>query len=247
MSFQDLVPSNTKRYRYEGHRQCLEVLEQEAERWEREEVLLGCEYNPYFIMDVDEASFLESFVNSGDKLLMLSWEIYDHLYQSALLKMESSAHAVAAGAFNTIFSAWARRVVDPLLSSTGTRTVRGQTRTKKADISWSPTEMPNGRSHKWPTFVGEVAWSERRTKLEADIKFWMNDPDSSRWKRNDYKPPSPDQKIEIVYNPRPGCPRVKGQLDIKFSDVCLRDKQEEESDFFLTATDMEELSRHIWA
>ncbi|CAG8057781.1 unnamed protein product [Penicillium salamii] len=124
--------------------------------------------------------------------------------------------------------------------------------------------MPNGRSHKWPTFVGEVAWSERRTKLEADIKFWMNDPDSSvnaaitrsvlrdkivveRWKRNDYKPPSPDQKIEIVHNPRPGCPRVKGQLDIKFSDVCLRDKQEEESDFVLTATDMEELSRHIWA
>lgn len=86
-------------------------------------------------MEVDESSFRESSVNSGDKLPMLSWEIYDHLSQSALLEMKSSAHVVAAGAINTIFSAWAKMVIDPLLSPTGTKSVRGQTRTKKADIS----------------------------------------------------------------------------------------------------------------
>jgi hypothetical protein len=214
-------------------------------------------------MDIDECSFLECFVNSGDKLLMLSWEIYDHVSQSALLKMESSAHAVAAGAFNTIFSAWVRRVVDPLLSPTSARTVRGQSRTKKADISWSPDEVPNGRSHKWPTFVGEVAWSERRTKLQEDIKFWLDDPDSAvnaaitisvlrgrimveSWERAYDKPPSPNQKIEVVRNPRPGSPRVNGQLEIQFSDVFLRDKRDGESNFLLTATDMDELASHIW-
>ncbi|KAJ5598343.1 hypothetical protein N7537_008427 [Penicillium hordei] len=177
--------------------------------------------------------------------------------------MESSAHAVAAGAFNTIFSAWVRRVVDPLLSPTSARTVRGQSRTKKADISWSPDEVPNGRSHKWPTFVGEVAWSERRTKLQEDIKFWLDDPDSAvnaaitisvlrgrimveSWERAYDKPPSPNQKIEVVRNPRPGSPRVNGQLEIQFSDVFLRDKRDGESNFLLTAADMDELASHIW-
>jgi hypothetical protein len=150
-------------------------MDQECERLEREEGALGCAYNPYFIMDIDERSFLECFVNSGEKLLTLSWEIYDHVPQSALLNMESTTHAVAAGAFHTIFSAWARRVDDPL-SPTGTSPVRGQTQTKKADISWRPQEMPNGRSN-WPTFVGEVAWSECRTKFQEDMKFWLDDPD----------------------------------------------------------------------
>ncbi|KAJ5361925.1 hypothetical protein N7541_002769 [Penicillium brevicompactum] len=264
MPFQDFLPSTHRRYKYEGYRQCLEVFEQESDRWQREEVSLGCAYNPYFVMDIDERSFLECFVNSGDKLLMLSWEIYDHTSQSALLKMESSTHAVAAGAFDTIFSAWARGVNDPSLSPTSTRTVRGQTRTKKADISWCPREMPNGRSNKWPTFVGEVAWSERRTKLHEDVKFWMDDPDSSvnavltisvlrdkimveSWKRGHNTPPSPDQKIEIARQPRSGCPQVNGQLEIKFSDVFLREKREHESDFVLTAADMKELAGHIWA
>lgn len=264
MPFQDILPSTTRRYRYEGPRQCLEVLEQESERWEREEVALGCAYSPYFIMDIDEHSFLECFVNSEDKLLRLSWELYDHVSQSALLKMESSAHAVAIGAFNTIFSAWARPVVHPLLSSMCTRTVRGQTRTKKADISWCPTEKPSGQSHKWPTFVGEVAWSERRSKLEADMKFWLDDPDSSvtaaitisvlrgkivveSWERGHNKPPSPKQKIEIIRTPRLGHAQVNGQLEIRFSDVFLREKREGESDFILTPADMDELASHIWA
>ncbi|CAG7949415.1 unnamed protein product [Penicillium nalgiovense] len=263
MSLQDVLPPTTRRYRYEGYHQCLRVLEQEPERLEREEVPLGCAYNPYSIMDIDECSFLKCFVNSGDKLLMPSWESYDHITQSALLKMESSAHAVAAGAFNTIFSAWARRVVDPLLSPTSTRTVRGQARTKKADISWSPREMSNGRLHKWPTFVGEVAWSERRTKLQDDIRLWLDDPDSAvnaaitisvlrekimveSWKRGYDKAPSPNQKIEIFRNLLPGHPRVNGQLEIQFSDVFLRNKRDGERNFLLTASDMEELASHIW-
>ncbi|CAG7953419.1 unnamed protein product [Penicillium salamii] len=104
---------------------------------------------------------------------------------------------------------------------------RGQTRTKKADISWIPTKMPNGRSRKWPTLVGEVTCSERHTKLKEEIEFWINKSDSSvnapitisvlrdkimveSWKGNDNMPPSPNQKIKIVRNPHPGCPRVNG-------------------------------------
>jgi hypothetical protein len=238
-------------------------LEQESERLEREEVALGCAYNPYFVMEIDECSFHECFVNSGERLLTLSWEIYDHVSHSALLKMQSSPHAVAIGTFETIFSAWARRVTDPYLLPTASANVRGQTWNKQPDISWRPMEMPHGRSHKWPTFVVEVAYSERRSKLQRDMNFWLGEPESSvnaaitisvlrnkimveSWERG-HDNPSPKQKIEILREPLPGCPRVKGHLEIQFSDVCLRDKRDGESNFLLTATDMEELACHIWA
>ncbi|CAI7586354.1 unnamed protein product [Penicillium bialowiezense] len=132
------------------------------------------------------------------------------------MELESSAHAVAGAAFNTIFSAWARGVVDPLLSAVttlnlpdiqkifgltqvvgdefgfvaplplpqnlnhiNTRTVRGKTRTKRADISWWLAEAPNGRSNKWPIFVGEAASSECRTKLQEDVDSWTDDSENS--------------------------------------------------------------------
>ncbi|KAJ5378671.1 hypothetical protein N7509_011790 [Penicillium cosmopolitanum] len=265
ISFHDFLPSTTPRYRYKGYRESLRLFEEEHDKLQHEEDPLGCAYNPYFIMDIDERSFLEYFVNSEDKLLTLSWEIYDHVYQSALFKMESSEHATAAGAFNTIFSTWARSVTKPFLSNTGTRTVRGVTCTKKADISWTPAEVPSGRSHKWPTFVGEIAWSEPRSKLKADIKFWLEDPESSvnvaitisvlrgrilieRWEVSDNKSPSPTQKIEIIRNPKPGCPQVSGQFEIEFSDVFLREPKPKtrERNFILTIADMHELAAHVW-
>ncbi|KAJ5787135.1 hypothetical protein N7457_002125 [Penicillium paradoxum] len=263
MSFRDLLPLTTRRYRYERYDQCLEILNQECDRLEREEDALGCTYSPYFIMDIDERSFRECFVNSEDNLLTLSWDIYDHVFQSALLRMQSRPHAVAVGTFNNIFSAWARRVAEPHLLSINASNVRGQTRSKQSDISWSPRDMPNGRSHKWPTLVGEVAWSEPRTKLQKDIEFWLDDPNSDvnvaitisilrrkiiveSWERRHNKPPAPSQRIEILRNPRPGRPRVNGQLEINFSAVFLRPKRAGESDFVLTATDMDELAADIW-
>ncbi|KAJ5263507.1 hypothetical protein N7478_011112 [Penicillium angulare] len=101
-------------------------------------------------MDIDEGPFQECFVNSKDKLLALSWEICDHVAQSALFKMETAAHAVAARTFDTFFSAWARKIHDPLFSLTGKTTFRSQTRSKKADISWTlkgyrRADLKNGR------------------------------------------------------------------------------------------------------
>ncbi|KAJ5689016.1 hypothetical protein N7462_003408 [Penicillium macrosclerotiorum] len=179
--------------------------------------------------------------------------------------MESPAHAVAAGAFNTIFTAWARGVIDPMLSNTSTRTVRGISRTKKADISWTPSEMPSGRSHKWPTFVGEVAWSEHRSKLIEDMRFWLEEPKSSvnvaitisvlrgrilieRWEFSDNPRLSPTQTIEIARNPQLGRPQVNGQLEVKFSDVFVREPRAEarEQNFVMTEADMHELANHIW-
>ncbi|KAJ5256589.1 hypothetical protein N7478_012693 [Penicillium angulare] len=265
MSFQDFLPSDTPKYRYKSYDECLQLFEEKYDELKCEEDPLGQAYNPYFIMDVDECSFLDCFVYSGERLLTLSWEIYDHVSQSTLLRMESSQHAVAIGAFTTIFSAWAR-TVPPEVENTSTRTVRGATRTKRADISWAPKNMPRGLSHKWPTFVGEVAWSEPRSKLIADMKFWLNDPGScvnaaitisvlrgriliEKWETSGNQTPSPSQALEICRNPKHGFPQVSGNLSINFADVFLRnpDPEKGEEDFILTETDMHEMADQVWS
>ncbi|KAJ5596841.1 hypothetical protein N7450_003299 [Penicillium hetheringtonii] len=265
MSFEDFLPSATPRYRYKDYRECVRLLEKEYDKLDHEEDPLESAYNPYCIIEIDERSFLECFVNSGDNSLTLSWEIYDHAYQSALLRMESTEHATAAGAFDQIFSAWTWTESNQSLASTRTRSVRGVTRTKRADISWTPKNMPAGRSE-WPTVVGEVAWSEPRSKLRADMEFWLTGPASpvnvaitisvlrgriliERWKSLNDRPPTPTQKIEIIRNPKLGCPQVTGQLEIEFSEVFLRDPKPAtgERNFILTTADMRKLADDVWA
>ncbi|CAG7935973.1 unnamed protein product [Penicillium nalgiovense] len=258
-SFHNVLPPTTRRYKYEGYDQCLRVLDQEAERVERVEDTHEA-YNPYSIMEIDEPSFLECFVKE-ESPLSKSWEVYDHVSQSALLKEYSFAHAVIVGAFHRIFSAWADTSRDYIVSGYGA-TVRGKTLTKRPEYTWMPLGMLDIRSE-WPTFVSEVVWLETSTKLQEDMKFWLDDPEGSvnaaisitvseekilveSWARRHNSPPSPNQSIEIVRNPSAGCPRVSGHLEIEFSDVVLRDKKDGESNFVMTPADMNELARHMW-
>jgi len=262
MFYEDVLPSTTPRYEYEGIQHCLQILEQWSERSERES-----RPNPYLIFAIDERSFLECFVNSGESLLTKSWETYDHSSNHVLIKMQSVEHATAAGAFDVIFTLWAHGVRDTPLSSTSTRIVRGHTRTKRADSSWTPRDPPAPRSTKWPTLAVEVAWSEPRAKLQQDVAFWLNESKGEvkaaltitvrahgriaieEWvlpTTGNTTIPYPNQKIEIVRNPGPNCPRIQGQLTLQFRDIFLRDKRGKETDFTLSHSDMEEIGDSVW-
>jgi hypothetical protein len=261
MSFEDIFPSTTPRYRYEGIQQCLQILEQEQERLDREG---RCD--PYLIVNaIDERSFLEL---GSERDLRKSCEAYDHSSHQVLINIAvSSEHAVAGGTFNTIFTIWAHNVINTPLLNTGRRSVRGQTRTKNADLSWTLRDPPGGRSLKWPTLAVEVAFSEPRRKVEQDADFWLRQSGGEvkavlsitvhrhgkitieKW---DLLPtpagiaPRPTQTIEIVRNPAPNCPRIQGQLQLQFQDLFLRNKQKEETDFIFSYDDMEEIASDVW-
>lgn len=64
VSFKDVLPSTTSRYNFEGIEQCLRVMGEEFYQYEREQSE-GLS-NPYVIMNVDERSFLDCVVNSGE-------------------------------------------------------------------------------------------------------------------------------------------------------------------------------------
>ncbi|GAD91908.1 hypothetical protein NFIA_050900 [Paecilomyces variotii No. 5] len=46
-------------------------------------------------------------------------------------------------------------------------------RTKKADKTYRPADLPQGRSTLWPTMIIEVRYSENKVKLAEDARWWL--------------------------------------------------------------------------
>jgi len=232
------------------------MMTEEYDRYEREGG------NPYILVfGVDERSFLDWKTES---LLLLSWDTFNFTSSTVLLKMESPAHNAAIGAFTRIIDFWVLKQKTNLMSM-ATMHVRGATRGKKADIAWLPAEPPSGRSHKWPTIAVEIAYSEPRRKLEEDMKFWLNDSNGDvnvaltitierrglkitveKWSLQGQRA-TPTQKMEIVRHPEPNCPSVTGGISFAYQDAFLRQKSHTETDFVLTAADMQQLGTAEWA
>ncbi|KAJ6188172.1 hypothetical protein N7519_003080 [Penicillium mononematosum] len=273
MSLKDLLPSTTRRYKYVGIKQCIMIMCEEIYRYDREE--RGGSPKPHFIIEcVDERSFLECFVNSEEKVLTLSWETYDHVSQFVILEVGSLIHENAKDRFDMIFFSWAKSfrdtasAEDAFIVPTNRRHVRGETMSNKGDISW----MPIGRERanvEWPTLVGEVAWSEPRQKLLKDIEFWLKNSNGQvkvaititvhvngritieQWTTKLRPDGSMNlqttQKMEIVRNPAPNCPRISGQFKLQFCDIFLREKKGAKTDFVLTESDLEDIAGVVWA
>ncbi|KAJ5508216.1 hypothetical protein N7527_010359 [Penicillium freii] len=109
MSFEDVIPSTTPTYKdnHGGINECVRVMGQEIDHYERESS--GGTYNPYFIMDIDEHAYIECFIDSGEKLLVLSSEVYKHASQCTIVEVASHTHAVAVRALNLPDMAQVRR------------------------------------------------------------------------------------------------------------------------------------------
>lgn len=268
MSFEDVLPSATPRYKYNngGINECVSVMGQEVDRYERESS--GGTSNSYFIMDIDERSYLECFINSREGLLLLSSEVYNHASQSTIVEVGSPTHVAAVGALNEIFLAW-HSFHDTSIVNMGTAGFRRETISKKGAMSWVPEDPSSGKLQDWPSLVCEVAWSEPRRKLLQDIEFWFKESKGQvkvviamtvharglisieQWGRNQRPDGSmdlriPAQRMEIVRKPAPNCPRVSGELKLKFRDVYLREKKETEKDFVITEKSMKLLALQVW-
>ena len=136
---------------------------------------------------------------------------------------------------------------------------------KRADRSWRLFSQVGDRSTKWPALVVEVAWSEPRTKLANDVKFWLTQSNGEvkvaltltvqprgriileKWKViGADQTPTSCQKIEIVRKPAPKCEKITGSLKVPFEDLYGRPKQPNETDFVMTTGAMERLAMFVW-
>lgn len=134
------------------------------------------EGGPYVIFsNVDERSFLDFSDPENDTLDKLV-SAYNFTSSTVLLKMISRIHRAAESALQEIFLSWAQQQTSSLEDIAFN--VRGSTREKRPDLSWTPSEIPPTRRTKWPIIVVEVVWSETRKMLINDMSFWLQDPDS---------------------------------------------------------------------
>ncbi|KAJ5976291.1 hypothetical protein N7481_009998 [Penicillium waksmanii] len=247
-----VLPMSTPSYQFRGVSQCLYTFERELERYERE----GGSGNPYIIFAMGDRGFRD-LKNSQESLLIKSIVEYDDASHTALFRMETTIHAVAASAFADTFLLWKSQFPELRLLHTTTSSVRGPSgKNKSPDGAWKPAILPYNREAKWPSMVLEAKSSERRPKLEEDMRFWL---EGSRGQctlaeqslsRNG---PSTtknilftEQKMTVVRTSAPNCDRITGQLPIRFEDVFLKPKKPGETDFQLSQTQLEDIANEIW-
>ncbi|KAJ5467326.1 hypothetical protein N7475_005078 [Penicillium sp. IBT 31633x] len=88
--------------------------------------------------------------------------------------MPSAEHSSAIGAVDeTIMAALQPMGLFGRLHKYSGTTIQGQMRGKQPDHGWGPKRPPPGYPRR-PSVVLEVAWSESDSKLNSDIRFWLN-------------------------------------------------------------------------
>lgn len=164
------LPPPTHLYPYLGRHHFLDIYYRELDRFGRDQNA------PDFVVftGVDEKQFDEDFRNSSDKVVLHSISTYDPAKRVLFIKMTTHAHAQAIeGLGEELLDALRPRNLRLMLTSFAGQLLYGQGQNKKADKGWGPLDRPLHQGQRWPSLVVEVAVSETRTKLEADISFWL--------------------------------------------------------------------------
>ncbi|KAK2811682.1 hypothetical protein FQN50_002028 [Emmonsiellopsis sp. PD_5] len=195
------------------------------------------------------------------------FKTWDPKLQILLIKMRFAECESTSGAFNSRLTEKLNDIRPKLaheLEFLESTAVEGSNRTKEPDASFQPSQLPPGRSDKWPSLVVEIGYSESELQLERDARWWLTDSGG-------------DVKIVIVIKIFRSQPRVhfqlfrmggssahprplvaqavtvsrakyqhlsaSGELVIPFRDLFLRFPRAGETDVVLSEEDLEDMSR----
>lgn len=163
--------------------------------------------------------------------------------------------------------------LDLKLHMTGQAEKESNGRKKKADKSYRPETLPDGRSNYWHFVLVEAAYSEKGSKLADDAQWWLIESAGdvktvmtiavyqttreiiieiwglvSRPTRQEKNKLVPDvtQRIMVTQNSDDEI-RVKGSpLTIPFNHFFLRDKGAGEGDLVLDEDDLKTVATSVW-
>lgn len=175
-SFLKDLPPSIKRYTYEGESQFFDILESESAYFRASPAASE------FILFHAGKETLESLVsleNEDTSPLAKYLTAFDRNEQLFLVRMLSMPHSVASFAMHDAIM----QAAQPMGLSTSIKgypslSIQGESRGKMADCGWGPKRSARGR-HGSPSVVLEVAYSEKDTKLNFDMRFWL-DPDDGK-------------------------------------------------------------------
>lgn len=164
-----LAPS-IPRHRYSGPSDFLDAFDEQSEKSASEWFLLT---------DIDEEAFTVDFLNATDdtNCAFNLWVSFDPLSRLALFKMPPyPAHEVAPMTFLRLFDDSLQKIgLKYAIKGLGSAPYGEENRGRKmADCEWAPKRPPPGHDRNAPTMVLEVALTETKSKLNSDVRFWLD-------------------------------------------------------------------------
>ncbi|KAL2864452.1 uncharacterized protein BJX67DRAFT_220253 [Aspergillus lucknowensis] len=261
-----LAPSIIPHYPYRDPEQFLQDFERECNPGELTD-------HWFMLTGVTQSVFNDHFSEPESGPFSRGCAFDPDLKQLLIAMPESKVHAVAATAFSRMVDRATRTVgMEYGLNNLGAGSFESATMgMKQADTAWQPMRIIPGRDYHWPTMVLEVALSERRSKLQSDIRWWFRAPPQAgavsivltlrinrnkeeiiidKWERST----APDrghlkQRVVVSRSQRAGNITIDGApLIIGFNNVFLRPPlTPEEVDLQLDDEKLEFIAEMIWS
>lgn len=175
-SFLKELPSSIERYPYEGERSFLRIFNlklnsRESSGYEKDN----------FILFHTSREMIETLLNPDNESTTLTKNCssFDLDEELILIKMPSPEHSSAIAAVDhAIMAAILPMGLFDSLNGYPNATIQGQTRGKQPDQGWGSIRPPCG-CKRTPSVVLEVAWSDSHSKLNSDVRFWLNPADGN--------------------------------------------------------------------
>lgn len=165
------LPPSIRRHTYHGEQQFFDILESEFSRFES-----SPSDTSEFILFHANKETIETLFNPPNEetpiaKLCTAFNTEEHLF---LIAMPSNPHTAASNAVNTLLL----HSLMPMELSLSLRgyagaDVKGSSGGKQPDYGWGPRRRPRGRPDS-PSVTLEVAYSESESKLNSDVRFWLN-------------------------------------------------------------------------
>ncbi|CAG8316889.1 unnamed protein product [Penicillium nalgiovense] len=168
------LPPSIKRYTYNGEEQFFDIFQTEFTHFEA-----STEASEFLLFHASKET-IETIFNPENEETSISrlCNSYDLSEQLFLVTMSSRPHGAAGDLVNTVI----REALTPMNLSTSLQgyvstITRGHGRGKIPDYCWKPRHRPPGQPSS-PSVTLEVALSESDSKLNSDVRFWLNPDDS---------------------------------------------------------------------
>jgi hypothetical protein len=173
-SILDQLPPRTPQYPYRSLRDFESILRSEATHLQLPEPNTS-----QFILftEIDPQTFTRDFENPVRDIVCHNIDSYYPLQAAFVIKMKTGAHEAAHVTFsNRLIRKLAfMGSADEGLVGTGAKTISSNTRSKEADLTYRPFDLPPGRSKQWPTLALETGYSNSRDMLESNAKWWISE------------------------------------------------------------------------
>lgn len=261
-SFLKDLPSLIKRYTYHGKSQFFDIFQTESAHFES-----SIDTSEFLLFHASKENIRNIFDPQNedeDPSISKLCTSFDTKEQLLLVAMPSWPHSAAADVVNTTIlqTLTPMGLITALLGYPGAK-VEGEDRGKQPDYGWGPKRrlpsQPRG-----PSVSLEVAYSESDSKLNSDVRFWLNPDDSSanicltlridrsrpeirieKWERQNHKA----HRSQVIWVTKQG-----GQLNVtdhpllipfeslfRYQSTCPREK-----DLEISQHQLEEIATTVW-